>query len=103
MTFVDPSVPGRHNRSLCESLRALRRRHRQERLAHDAEHALARALRHRQETAELEARELDASLRTHRDEAEVREEVAREDRLVDVEALDRAVAFGIAVRERLQR
>ena len=58
---------------------------------------------HRLQPAELEPRELDAPLRAHRQEAEVGEEVRREDRPVDVEALEVRLPFRIAVGERLER
>src|SRR5207248_10737648 len=75
----------------------------QERLAHDAEHALARALGDRDEPAELEPRQLDPALGAHRGEPEVVEEVAGEDRLVHPEALGRALALRVSVCECLQR
>src|SRR5581483_4180989 len=82
---------------------ALRRRRRQERLAHDAEHPLALAFGNGHKAAEVEARELDAAGRADDREAEVRQEVAREDRLVHLEPLVRRVARVVAVRERLER
>ena len=61
------------------------------------------ALLDRLEAAELQARELDTAGGAHRDEAEVGEEVAREDGSVDEEALGRRRALAIPVGERLER
>src|SRR5207244_6939904 len=74
-----------------------------ERLLHDAQHLLARALDDRLEASELESSELDSALHAHGQEAEVGEEAAREDRLVDVEALVVRLALRIPVREGLER
>ena len=57
----------------------------------------------RHEAAELEPAELDAALRADGDEAELVEEVAREDRPVDEEALLDRLALRVSVRERLDR
>src|SRR5207248_8916531 len=76
---------------------------REEGLADDAEDLLARALDDRLQAAELEAHELDTALGAHRAEAEVREEVAWENRLVDDEALVRRLRFREAIGERLER
>ena len=69
----------------------------------DPRNPLANGLRRRDEAAELEAGESDAARRAHEAEAEVAEEVGGEDRLVDVEALVRRLALGVAVGERLDR
>ena len=53
--------------------------------------------------AELEPGELDVALRAHRAEAEVGQEVAREDGAVDDEALVRRLALRVAVGEGLER
>src|SRR5581483_2304299 len=96
-----PSRSARRNQTSC-AVRRNRRGCRQECLAHDAQHALARPLHHRHETSELESRELDPPRRAHGREAEVGEKVAREDRLVHLEALVRVVTGAVAIRERLQ-
>src|SRR5256885_12978566 len=51
------------------------------------------------EAAELQARELDAAARPDGPETEVAEEIAREDRLVRVEALERRHLLGVARSE----
>ena len=56
----------------------------------------------RLQAAELEAREADPACRAHDLEAEVGEEVLREDRLVHAEALVARLALRIAIRERLE-
>ena len=87
----------------CRRPEPLRRRGGHERLLHACEHFLARSLLHRLQAAELEARQLDAAFRAHRQEAEVGEEARREDRAVHVEALEVRLALGVAIRERLER
>src|SRR2546423_14856524 len=84
-------------------LRTLRHRSRRERFLHDAQDLLARPFDGGHEAAELQARELDAAARPDGPETEVAEEIAREDRLVHVEALERRDLLGIAIRERLER
>src|SRR6266545_8047843 len=74
-----------------------------ERLLHDAQHLLAAPLYDRHQSAELESRELDVTGTAQGLEAELREEVRREDRLVHLEALVLRLTFRIAVRKRLQR
>src|SRR5215211_1072473 len=63
----------------------------------------ARALQDRLEPTELEPSQGDVSLPAERIEAEVGEEVRREDRPVDEEALVGARPLGVAVAERLHR
>src|SRR5262245_28693480 len=83
--------------------RPLRHRRRLKRILDDAEDLLAPAFYNRLQPAELEASELNAAGHPDRPEAEVGEEIAREDRLVDEEALIRRLRLGIDVRERLER
>src|SRR4051794_5406566 len=84
-------------------LRALRRRRRHERIADDAQDLLARALRDdRYEAAQLEPRKLDTPLRAARQEAEVGEEVAREDRLVHLKAAESRAVVAVAIRKCLE-
>src|SRR5438270_2419023 len=84
-------------------LEALRRRGRYERVADDAEDLLARSFDHGDEAAELQSRELDAALPPDGHEPEVGEEVAREDRLVHLEALEGRAGVAVVVCERLER
>src|SRR4051794_20680969 len=79
---------------------ALRCGSRDEGFADDAEDLLPRPFDHGDEAAELESRELHAALAADGDEAEVGEEVAREDRLVHLEALEGRAAVTVVVRER---
>src|SRR5439155_19215873 len=53
--------------------------------------------------AELQSGELDAAFGPHGQEAKVGQEIAREDRAMDEEALVRRLALRIAIRERLER
>src|ERR671937_2647639 len=73
-----------------------------ERFLHDAQDLLALTFGYRLQAAELQSRELDAACAANGVEAEVGEEVRREDRLVDLETLVLRLALGITVRERLQ-
>src|SRR6266508_123173 len=73
-----------------------------ERLLDHAQDLLALAFDHRLQAAELEPCELDASGATQRLEPEIRQEVGRKDRLVDLEALVLRVALPVAKRERLE-
>ena len=73
-----------------------------ERVSNDAEHALAPALDDRDEAAELEPRQPDPPRAAHDLEAEVREKVVREHRLVHAEALVARLALVVAVGERLE-
>ena len=88
-------------------LSCLRRRCRgrrgRERLLHDAQDLGASAFLDRLQPAELEPTELDATLRPHRHEAELLEEVAREHRAMDEKPLLDRLPLGIAVCERLER
>ena len=58
-----------------------------ERLLHDSKHLRATALLDRRKTRELEPTEIDPTLGAHGDEAEILEEVAREDRTVNEKPL----------------
>src|SRR5262249_54895119 len=80
-----------------------RRRRRRERLLDDPQHPRAPTFLDRLQTAELQPHELDAPVRAHRLEAEVDEEVAREDGPVDDEALVRGETLRVAEGERLER
>src|SRR5712691_11238195 len=86
-------------------LRPPRRRRglRQEGLAYEAQDLRAAALDDRLQPAELQPHELDSADGADGLEAEVREEIAREDRLVHLEALVPGLALGKAVGERLER
>ena len=79
------------------------RRCRRECLLNDAKHLRALPLLDRREPAELEAAELDTTLRAHGGEPELVEEVAGKHRSMDEEALLHRLAFRVAVRERLER
>jgi len=83
--------------------RPRRRRRRLEQLADDFEHLLARTVLDREEASEIEYRQLDPADRAHGAEAEVGEEVAREDGPVDEEALGRGRPFPVAIGEGLER
>src|SRR5215208_3060955 len=76
---------------------------RREGLLDHAEDAGPGALDDGLEASELQAAELDAAGRADGQEAEVGQEVPREDRPVDEEALVGRCAFGIAVAESLER
>src|SRR6266516_6471503 len=80
----------------------LRHRRRLERLLDHSENSLAPALGDRLQPAQLEPRELDPARHPHGAKAEVGEEVSREDRAVDEEALVRGLGPGIGVRKRLE-
>ncbi len=84
-------------------LRSLRHRGGRERLLDDPEHGRALTLDYRHEPAELEPDELDPAFRADGMEAEVGEEVAREDGLVHDEALVGRLALRVPVGERLER
>src|SRR5262249_31586756 len=84
-------------------LRTLRRGRRCEGVPDDLQHLLARSLLDRLQAAELEARQLAAPVRSQRNEAEVGEEVRREDRAVRVEPPEARLPLRVAVRERLER
>src|SRR5581483_2755178 len=73
-----------------------------ERLLHPRQHLLTRPLLYRLQAAELEPRKLDPTLRSHRHEAEVGEEVRGEDGAVDVETLEVRLALRVAVGEGLE-
>src|SRR5206468_1477610 len=79
------------------------RRGRREHFAQLAKHVGALSLERRLQAAEVEPAELDPPLRVQRAEAEVREEIPRKDRAVDLEALIRRLALAVAVGERLER
>src|SRR5205807_5430956 len=64
---------------------------------------LALSFDDRHQAAELEPRELDVARTAQRSEAEVSQEVRREDRLVHLEPLVLRLALAVAIGERLER
>ena len=68
----------------------------------DAEHLRPAAFDDRLQAAQFEPGQADAACGPDDLEAEVGEEVLREDRLVNAEALVARLALGVAIRERLQ-
>src|SRR3954470_15909115 len=90
-------------RSSSADLEALRHGRRREGLADDAQHLRTPPLGDRNQATELEPDELDRPDHPHRAKPEVRQEVAREDRLVHPEALVLRLALRVAVGERLER
>src|SRR5439155_3462160 len=98
----DTVTKGARDRLVLRTARC-RTRLRQECLAQRPQHLGALALEHRHEPTQLQPHELDLTRRTHRPEAEVREEVARKHRAVHEEALVVRLALRIAVGEGLER
>ncbi len=102
------AVQSRGARARRVARRRLGPRHRhgfrgREHLAQSGQHGRATAFQDGLQAAELEPHELDAAGAAQRAEAEIGEEVVREHRAVDEEALVHRLAVAIRVRERLQR
>src|SRR4051812_48776714 len=97
--LAESAADGATRRSFLEPLRNRRRR---KSLADEANHLRAPALGDGDKPSELEPNEFDRARDTHGAEAEVREEVARKDRLVHLEALVLGLTLRIPVGKRLE-
>src|SRR5437763_14358003 len=92
-----PARPGGGSANAASRLPRLREGRGHERLLQRGEDAGAALLLDELQAAELEPRKLHATGGAQREEAEVGEEVVREDRLVDEEPLGEGLALAVAV------